>query len=35
LLSFQFEEDYEFAVGFIKKLAESKEPAVKQFEPDK
>jgi hypothetical protein len=35
LLSYQFDEDYGFVVGFIKKLAESKERAVKQFVPDR
>jgi hypothetical protein len=35
LLSYQFEEGYEWAVGFIGKLAEEKVRAVKQFEPGK
>ena len=33
LLSYQFDKDYEGAVGFIKKLAEEKVRAVKPFEP--
>ena len=32
LLSYQFEEGYEYVVGFIKKLAEEKVRAVKPFE---
>ncbi len=32
LLSYQFDKDYEGAVGFIKKLAEEKVRAVKPFE---
>jgi len=35
LLSYQFDEDYGFATNFIKKLAEEKVAAVKQFEPGK
>ena len=35
LLSYQFDEEYGFVVGFIKKLAEEKVRAVKQFEPGK
>ena len=35
LLSYQFEEGYDWAVGFIKKLAEEKVRAVKPFEPEK
>lgn len=35
LLSYQFEESYDRAVGFIRKLAEDKVRAVKQFEPGK
>ena len=34
LLSYQFDEGYEYAVGFIKKLAEEKVRAVKPFEPE-
>jgi hypothetical protein len=35
LLSYQFEEGYDWAVGFIRKLAEEKVRAVKAFEPGK
>jgi hypothetical protein len=35
LLSYQFEKDYDWAVGFIKKLAEEKLSAVKLFELSK
>jgi hypothetical protein len=35
ILSYQFEEGYEYVVGFIKKLAEEKVWAVKAFEPGK
>lgn len=35
LLAYQFEEGYEYVVGFIRKLAEEKVRAVKQFEPGK
>jgi hypothetical protein len=35
LLSYQFEPDYDWAVGFIKKLAEKKERAVRPLEPGK
>ena len=35
LLSYQFEEGYEYAVGFIRKLAEEKVRAVKPFESGK
>jgi hypothetical protein len=35
LLSYQFEEGYDWAVGFIRKLAEEKVRAVKVFEPGK
>jgi hypothetical protein len=35
LLSYQFEPDYDWTVGFIKKLAEEKVRAVKPFEPGK
>jgi len=35
LLSYQFEEGYDWAVGFIKKLAEEKVRVVKAFEPGK
>ena len=35
LLSYQFEEGYDWAVGFIRKLAEEKVRAVKPFEPVK
>jgi hypothetical protein len=35
LLSYHFEEGYEYVVGFIRKLAEEKEWAVKPFEPVK
>jgi len=35
LLSYQFEEGYDWAVGFIRKLAEEKVRAVKPFEPGK
>jgi hypothetical protein len=35
LLSYQFDEDYGFAVGFIKKLAKEKVRAVKPFEQGK
>jgi hypothetical protein len=35
LLSYQFDEDYGFVVGFIKKLAEEKVRAVKPFERGK
>jgi hypothetical protein len=35
LLSYQFEQDYDWAVGFIKKLAEEKVRAVKPFERGK
>ncbi len=35
LLSYQFDEGYDWAVGFIKKLAEEKVRAVKPFEPGK
>jgi hypothetical protein len=35
ILSYQFDEDYEFVVGFIRKLAEEKVRAVKAFEPEK
>jgi hypothetical protein len=35
LLSYQFDEDYWFVVGFIRKLAEEKVWAVKPFEPGK
>ena len=34
-LSYQFEEGYDHAVGFIRKLAEEKVRAVKPFEPAK
>jgi hypothetical protein len=35
LLSYQFEEGYEYVVGFIRKLAEEKEWAAKPFESAK
>jgi hypothetical protein len=35
LLSYQFEEGYDWAVGFIQKLAEERVRAVKPFEPGK
>lgn len=35
LLSYQFDEGYDWAVGFIRKLAEDKVGAVKAFEPRK
>jgi hypothetical protein len=35
LLSYQFEEGYDFATNFIRKLAEEKVAAVKPFEPGK
>ena len=35
LLSYQFDKGYDFVVGFIKKLAEEKDRAVKPFEPGK
>jgi hypothetical protein len=35
ILSYQFEEGYDWAVGFIRKLAEEKVRAVKAFEPAK
>jgi hypothetical protein len=35
LLSYQFEEGYGWAVGFIRKLAEEKVRAVRPFEPGK
>jgi hypothetical protein len=35
LLSYQFEEGYDFATNFIKKLAEEKVRAAKVFEPGK
>jgi hypothetical protein len=34
-LTYQFNDDYAFATGFIKKLAEEKVLAVKLFEPGK
>ena len=33
LLSYQFDKGYDYAVGFIKKLAEEKVRGVKQFSP--
>jgi hypothetical protein len=35
LLSYQFEESYEFATNFIKKLAEENDRGVRAFLPDK
>jgi hypothetical protein len=35
LLTYQFEKDYDWAVEFIRKLAEEQERAVKMFEPMK